>query len=144
MCKLCQYFVCDCVQAHFYISRWRGSQGSFAGLLLTVWLPVCSGVWVVVLLLLESIQGLLLLKEEMALLLLILSLSVLFGHSPACCAHLFPDPKEGSQLFSPGCIFCWAGSQKGLVRARACTSKWQQHMSGRGSKTSPFLAVVSC
>lgn len=61
-----------------------------------------------------------------------------------CCAHLFPDPKEDSQLFSTGCGFCWIGSQRGLVRARACTSKWQQHMSGRGSKSSPFLAVVSC
>lgn len=144
MCKLWQYFVCDCVQTHFYISRWRGSQGSLAGLLLTVVTCVLLGCLRWSCCCFSQFKGLLLLKGKMALLYLsFLLLCCLDTALPAdCCAHLFPDPKEDSQLFSTGCIFCW--THRGVLQARACTNKWQQHMSGRGSKTSPFLAVVSC
>lgn len=82
-----------------------------------------AGLSEVVLLLLRQYKGLqLLLKGEMALFYLpFLSLCCLDIALPAdCCAHLFPDPKGHSQLFSTGCILCLTGSQRGLrARARA-------------------------
>lgn len=76
--------------------------GIFSNVVVTCVLLGCLGWWSCWWL--SQYKGLLLLKREMALLLLILSPPVLsdcldIAFLADCYAHLFPDPKEDSQLF---------------------------------------------